>query len=115
MLLSLAVYTLSQVLFLFNPGGWMLVPGLIASVVLEAMALSVLNPLVNSLLFVNAEEDERARVCGMVFATVALIVTVFPALVGVLAQINLVLPFIVNFGLLALSAVLTLFISRLPG
>lgn len=114
MLLSLAVYTASQILFLFNPGGWLLVPGLVASVVLEAMALSVLSPLVNSLVFVNAEEDERARVCGMVFATVALIVTIFPALIGVLAQINLVLPFIVNFGLLGLSAVLTLLISKIP-
>jgi len=48
----------------------------------------------------------------MVFATVALIVTVFPALVGILAQINLVLPFIVNIGLFILTAVLTVFISQ---
>ena len=114
MLLSLGVYGAAQILLLVNPGGVMLVPGLVLSVILEAVAISVLSPLTNSLVFVNAEEDERARVCGMVFATVALIVTVFPALVGLLAQVNLVLPFIVNIGLFVLTGVLTVFISKLP-
>lgn len=111
-LVSLCVYAVAQILLLANPGGWMLVPGLVLSVVLEAAAISVLNPVTHSLLFVNAEEDERARVCGMVFATVALIVTVFPALVGMLAQINLVLPFVVNLGLFVLTGILTVLISR---
>lgn len=111
-LVSLCAYAAAQIILLANPGGWMLVPGLALSVIIEAMALSVLNPLVNSLLFVNAEEDERARVCGMVFATVALIVTVFPALVGMLAQIDLMLPFVVNMGLFVITGVLTVLISR---
>lgn len=114
MLIFLGVYGLAQGFLLVNPGGKFLVPGLVLSVILEAMAISVLSPLVNSLVFVHAEADERARVCGMVFATVALIVTVFPALVGLLAQLNLMLPFIVNLGLFALTAILTVMISRLP-
>jgi len=112
-IMFLLVYGISQILLLINPGGWILVPGLVLSVVLEAVAVSVLNPLINSLLFVNAEEDERARVCGMVFATVALIVTVFPAFVGMLAQIDLMLPFTVNLALFVFTGVMTVFISRL--
>ena len=86
--------------------------GLILSVALEAAAISVLNPMTNSLLFINAEEDERARVCGMVFATVALLVTIFPAMVGRLAQISLFLPFVINLCLFGVAALLTVWISR---
>ena len=111
-LTALAVFATAQILLLLNPGQWALVPGLILSVALEAAAISVLNPMTNSLLFINAEEDERARVCGMVFATVALLVTIFPAMVGRLAQISLFLPFVINLCLFAVAAFLTVWISR---
>ena len=111
-LTALAVFATAQILLLLNPGQWALAPGLILSVALEAAAISVLNPMTNSLLFINAEEDERARVCGMVFATVALLVTIFPAMVGRLAQISLFLPFVINLCLFAVAAFLTVWISR---
>ena len=63
---------------------------------------------------INAEEDERARIVGMVYATVALVVSLFPSLVGMLAQRSLRFPFYVNLGLFAVLAVLAIAISRLP-
>lgn len=114
LLYALAVFCVSHVLLLVCPKNWMLVPVLIISVALEATALSVLNPITSSLLFINADDNERARVCGMVFATVALIVTVFPALIGQMAQVSLALPFMINIGLMILTGALTLMISKLP-
>lgn len=114
MLLSLAVFAASQILLLMQLGGGIGLVALVVSVILEATALSVLGPVTGSLVFINAEEDERALIVGMVYATVALIVSVFPALVGLLVERSLSIPFIVNLGLFALLAVLTVAISRLP-
>ena len=104
----------SQLLLLLGVTGGMGVVILALSVVLEATALSVLGPVTGSLVFINAEEDERALIVGMVYATVALIVSVFPALVGLLVERSLSIPFYVNLGLFALLAVLTIAITRLP-
>ena len=49
----------------------------------------------------------------MVYATVALIVSIFPALVGQLAQRTLRAPFYVNLSLFVVLAVLSVAISRL--
>lgn len=114
MLASLGCFMVAQGLLLLNPGGALCVPVLIISVILEAMAVSVLNPMTGAMLFVNAEEDERARIVGMVHATVALIVTVFPALIGRLAQISIRIPFCINIGLFVVVAILGVMITRLP-
>lgn len=114
MLWSLGAFVLSQALLLAGVTGAVGVVILVLSVVLEAIAASILGPLTGSLVFINAEEDERALIVGMVYATVALIVSVFPALVGLLTQVSLCIPFYVNLGLLAVLAALAVAISRLP-
>lgn len=114
MLWSLLAFAASQVLLLMQFGGALGVIALVASVILEATALSVLGPVTGSLVFINAEEDERALIVGMVYATVALIVSVFPALVGMLVERSLCIPFYVNLALFALLAALTVAITKLP-
>ena len=114
MMASLGCFMVSQALLLANPGGALCVPVLVVSVVLEAMAVSVLNPMTSAMLFVNAEEDERAWIVGMVNATVALIVTVFPALVGRLTLISLRIPFYINLAAFVLLGILIVLITRLP-
>lgn len=114
MLWSLAAFAVSQGMLLLGIGGGIGVVVLAASVVLEATALSVLGPVTGSLVFINAEEDERALIVGMVYATVALIVSVFPALVGLLVEKSLSIPFYVNLGLFAVLAALTIAITHLP-
>jgi MFS family permease len=114
MLWSLAAFAASQGLLLMGLGGGAGMLALCLSVILEATALSVLGPVTGSLVFINAEEDERALIVGMVYATVALIVSVFPALVGLLVEKSLSIPFYVNLGLFVLLAALTVAITRLP-
>lgn len=114
MLWSLLIFAVSQGLLLLGVGGGFGIIVLSLSVILEATALSVLGPVTGSLVFINAEEDERALIVGMVYATVALIVSVFPALVGLLVERSLRIPFYVNMGLFALLAAVTVAISRLP-
>lgn len=114
MLWSLAAFAASQSLLLLRISGGIGVAVLVISVILEATALSVLGPVTGSLVFINAQEDERALIVGMVYAIVALIVCVFPALVGLLVERSLSIPLIVNLGLFALMAVLTIAITRLP-
>ena len=74
----------------------------------------MLNPTTGAMLFINAEEDERARIVGMVHATVALIVTVFPALIGQLARISIRIPFCINLAAFVLIAVLGVKLTALP-
>lgn len=114
MMWSLAAFAASQGLLLLGVTEGVGIAVLALSVVLEATALSVLGPVTGSLVFINAEEDERALIVGMVYATVALIVSVFPALVGLLVEKSLSIPFYVNLGLFALLAALTIAITRLP-
>lgn len=114
MLWSLAAFTASQSLLLLRISGGIGAAVLVISVILEATALSVLGPVTGSLVFINAQEDERALIVGMVYAIVALIVCVFPALVGLLVERSLSIPLIVNLGLFALMAALTIAITRLP-
>jgi MFS family permease len=89
-------------------------PALILSVALEAMAVTLLTPLTSSLLFVHAEPEERARIYGMVFATISLMVALFPMFIGYLADISLYIPYFVNLGLFAAIALLTAIIARFP-
>lgn len=114
MLAGLAMYAGSQLLLLITPAGGIAIPLLVLGAVLEAAALSILSPLTGSLLFINADPEERARVCGLVYATISLIVAVFPGLIGRLANISIRIPFMISIGLFACTAVLTVVISRLP-
>lgn len=114
MLWSLAGFAISQGLLLLGLNGGLRIPVLVLSVVLEALAVAVLGPVTGSLVFIHADEEERARIIGMVYATVALIVSVFPTLVGLMVETSLRIPFFVDLGLLVLLAVLTLAINRIP-
>ena len=114
MLSGLAMFAAAQLLLLVTPAGAVAVPMLVIGAVLEAVSLSILSPLTGSLLFINADPEERARVCGLVYATISLIVAIFPGLIGRLADISIRIPFVISLGLFAFTAVLTVIISRLP-
>lgn len=111
---GLGLFAGAQVLLLAIPGGMAAMPLLAVSAVLEAAALSILSPLTGSLLFINADAEERARVCGLVYATISLIVAVFPGLIGRLADISIRIPYMISIGLFAVTAVLTVWISKIP-
>ncbi len=89
-------------------------PTLILCVCLEAMAIALLAPLTSSMLYFHADPEERARIYGMVYATISLMVCVFPIAIGGLASLSLYLPYFVNFFLFAVIALLTILLARIP-
>jgi MFS family permease len=107
MLMAWCVFAVSQGLLLVAPHGATL-PILIISVAFEAGAQALLSPLVESLLFINADPDERARILGLIYGLMALIVAGFPALAGKLSTFTLAAPFLINLIMLALGAALTI-------
>ncbi|MBE5800194.1 MAG: MFS transporter [Clostridiales bacterium] len=104
----------AMAMLLLAPRGAVGVALLFVSVLLEAVSLSVLSPMTSSLLFINAGEEERARVCGLIYGTISLITAVFPSIIGLLAEISLRIPFAVCVGLFAFAAALVVPLSRMP-
>ncbi len=89
-------------------------PALIISVSLEAMAIALLSPLTSSMLYFHADPEERARIYGMVYATISLMVCLFPFVIGLFANKSLYYPYLVNLALFAAIALLTVLIARFP-
>ena len=111
---GVGLYCASLALLLLARPGALLVPVLVVSCAMEAVAVAILSPTTRSLLLVNAKPEERARVCGLIYATIALLTAVFPGLVGMLAEVSLRLPFAVCIALCLLCGVMTDRLSRLP-
>ncbi|MDO4741530.1 MAG: MFS transporter [Eubacteriales bacterium] len=111
---GVSLFAGAQALLLLAPAGGAGVAMLVISAVLEAAALAILSPVINSLLFINADPEERARVCGLVYATISLIVAIFPSIIGTFAVVSLRIPFVVCLALFGFIAVLTAVLSRMP-
>ena len=107
------VHIAAMALLIFAPAGGMGVAMLFISTLLEAVALSVLSPMTGSLVFINAAEEERARVCGLIYGTISLLTAVFPSLIGQLAEVSLRLPFAVCMGLFVFAGALVVPLSRI--
>ena len=104
----------AMALLVAAPRGASAVLVLLVSTLLEAAALSIRSPTTSSLMFINAGEEERARVCGLVYGTVSLMTAVFPSLIGQMAEISLRLPFAVCIALFVFAGALVTRLSRLP-
>ena len=118
MLVSISMFALSEATLLalgiFGASSAVVWVALVACVGLEAMAMAMLGPLTSSLLFFHANPEERARVYGMVYATISLMVCLFPVAIGWLADLSLYIPYFINLGLFGAIGVLTVLISRIP-
>ena len=113
MIAGFFVHIASMALLFFAPTGSMGVFMLFLSTLLEAAALSVLSPMTGSLVFIHAAEEERARVCGLIYGTISLLTAVFPSLIGQMAEVSLRLPFAVCMGLFVFAASLVIPLSRI--
>ena len=113
MLWGLFMHMASMAMLMLAPCGAAGVCLLFVSTVLEAVALSILAPITSSLIFINAEEEERARVCGLIYGTIALMTAVFPGVIGLLAERSLRLPFAVCMAFFGLAALLTIWLDRI--
>ncbi|MDR3050818.1 MAG: MFS transporter [Oscillospiraceae bacterium] len=96
----------AKVMLICMPAGalWLLV----LSVVLEALSLSLLNPLTESLQVLHVDETERARMLAILFAVVPLISSPFGAIAGLLSEVHRVLPLVLTLCLYVAAIALSL-------
>jgi len=103
---------LGLLLFMAQSVCMMLLPegayGLVlATVLMEGAALSLLIPFSSGLQMVNIDREERARMLAFFFAISMLITSPLSTIAGILADINAALPFAMIFCLASLALLLT--------
>ena len=107
---ALVMMGAQQCLMLFMPAGaYALV---LVSVCLEAVALSILSPMLTSLQMLNIDREERARMLGFFYAMCMLVTSPLSTLAGMAAEINRALPFAINLCLTAAALLLTCALER---
>jgi MFS family permease len=110
--LGFSLFLLSQLLLVIMPPQAAL--WLLLSVILEAVASALANPMIESLLALSMESAERARISAMVSVALIMIISPFGWIAGQLSALNRSLPFALNTGLFALGILLVWWFSR-PG
>jgi Na+/melibiose symporter-like transporter len=85
---------------------------MVASVMLEAVAASLVSPMTESLLALSMESQERARVSAMVYVALIVMVSPFGWIAGQLSALDRALPFALNMSLFALGIILVWIIGR---
>jgi Na+/melibiose symporter-like transporter len=96
--LGFAAFFISQTLLVFMPPH--AIPLLVLSVVLEAVAAALVNPMTESLLAVSMESHERARLSAIVYVALLVATSPFGWIAGQLSALDRSLPFVLNMGLL---------------
>jgi len=106
MLWGFGLFSCSQLLLITAPIEGMAV--VLVSVLLEAVSLSLLDPLISSIIVIAVDFRERARIMALIHTAVLVCTSPFGWLAGSLSEVHRTLPFMVNIGLFALGIVLTL-------
>ena len=88
------------------------IPLLVASVMLEAVAASLVSPMTESLMALSMESDERARVSAIVYVALIVLISPFGWIAGQLSALDRSLPFALNMSLFAIGIVLVWVIGR---
>ena len=108
--IGLMLFLLEQVLMLLiRPGMY---AAIILGVMLEAVALSMLNPLMQSVQVAAMDVNERARMMGLSFALSMLVTSPVGTLAGVMSEINRALPLCMNLVFIAVCLHLSFKISE---
>ncbi len=110
MLVGILVFAASQGLLLASPQFGL--PTIACSVVLEALALAMISPLLDSMQVVLVDPKERARIISILYVCILALGSPFGWIAGVLATTDERMPFFLNLGLLALAFVSTFVFSR---
>lgn len=105
-----SIFFVSQALLVFMPPHSVVL--LVTSVVLEAVASALVNPMTESLLAVALESNERARISAMVYAALIVFTSPFGWIAGQLSAIDRSLPFALNMFLFVIGAGLVWLIGR---
>jgi MFS family permease len=102
-------FFVSQLLLVIMPPHAVLL--LIISVVLEAVAASLVSPMTESLLALSMESAERARVSAIVYVALIVLISPFGWIAGQLSAIDRSLPFALNTILFGVGIILVWVIS----
>jgi MFS family permease len=103
-------FFISQLLLVVMPPQAVLM--LIISVVLEAVAASLVSPMTESLLALSMESAERARVSAIVYVALIVLISPFGWIAGQLSAIDRSLPFALTMILFAVGIILVWVVSR---
>jgi MFS family permease len=110
MLIGYGGFILAQVILVTLPTGnyWLL----LVSVLLEAFSLAVFRPMMDSLIIVSIDREERARINAIMAVSALLVTTPFGWIAGQLSEHNRILPFLLNMALMLVGAVLVVLAWR---
>jgi MFS family permease len=108
--MGFAAFLISQFLLVVMPARAVLL--LVLSVVLEAVATALVNPMTESLLTLSLESQERARVSAMVYVILIVLTSPFGWIAGQLSAFDRILPFVLNMVLFAIGIPLVWVIGR---
>ena len=114
-LTSLLCYFAGQTILIFIPvDGFVKYPMLFVSLVFDGFGLGALLALSRSLVALNVDPDERARVQAILNMVVMALTSPFGWIAGILSGISRDFPFVLNLCFLAIGFLIT-FIYYLPG
>jgi MFS family permease len=100
-------FVLSQALLVTAPEKSYLF--LVFSVILEACAFAAVSPLVDKMVVLTIDAQERARIQSIVYVGIILITSPFGWIAGTLSELDKNLPFILNISLFAIGALIAYF------
>jgi MFS family permease len=103
-------FVLRQVLLITAPEQGYAI--LVLSVFVEACAYAAVSPLIDKLIVLTIDPQERARIQSILYVGVILLTAPFGWIAGSLSSINKNLPFLLNIALLLIGAVLAWLAGR---
>ena len=110
MVLGFLAFALGQVLLILAPEQGYIV--LILSVFVEACAFAAISPLIDKLIVLTIDPQERARIQSILYVGVILLTAPFGWIAGTLSSINNNLPFVLTIVLLLIGAWLSWLAGR---
>jgi hypothetical protein len=84
------------------------------SIIVEACSMALVNPLVDSLLVINVDPQERARITSILFVVIFIFISPFGWIAGRLSAIDKTFPFVLNLVLFCIALALSWLAARRP-
>jgi len=107
MLIGLAGTILSQLILITSPEKGYLT--LLLSTLIEAVSYATVSTLLDKMVVVTVEAQERARILSIIYVIVILFTSPFGWIAGRLSEFNRMLPFVLNMAFLVVGAGLVIF------
>ena len=105
MFFGFTLFAVSQILLLAVPPKGLFL--LAVSIVIEALAVSLISPLLDSMQILMVNPQERSRIISLIYVMVIALSSPFGWIAGLLSSLNRRLPFVLVLVLLAIGFLLT--------